>query len=58
MSQAEFETLRAVYDAVSRGDWDEAFRDASADFELRPADQNPIAGTYRGREAIRGLRCT
>jgi ketosteroid isomerase-like protein len=55
MSQAEIETLRAVYEAVSRGDWDEAFRDADPEFELRPPDQNPIAGSLRGREAIRGF---
>jgi ketosteroid isomerase-like protein len=40
---------------VSRGDWDAAFRDAGPDFELRTPDQNPIAGTYRGREEIRGF---
>jgi ketosteroid isomerase-like protein len=53
MSQADIENLRAVYEAVSRGDWDAAFRDARPDFELRTPDQNPIAGTYRGREEIR-----
>ena len=52
MSEADVEELRAVYEAVSRGDWDAALRDAGPDFELIPPDQNPIAGTYRGREAI------
>jgi uncharacterized protein len=55
MSEAEIEELRAVYEAVSRGDWDAALRNAEPDFELRTPDQNPIAGTYRGREAIRGF---
>ena len=55
MSQAEIDELRAVYEAVSRGDWDAAFQDARPDFELQTPDQNPIAGTYRGREAIRGF---
>ncbi len=55
MAQAEIEALRAVYEAVSRGDWDAAFHDARPDFELQTPDQNPIAGTYRGREAIRGF---
>jgi ketosteroid isomerase-like protein len=55
MSNAEIEQLRVVYDAINRDDWDEAFRDAPPDFELVPPDQNPIAGTYRGREAIRGF---
>jgi len=55
MSQADIETLRDVYEAVSRGDWDAAFQDAWPDFELRTPDQNPIAGTYRGSDEIRGF---
>jgi ketosteroid isomerase-like protein len=55
MSQAEIETLRAVYEAISRGDWEAAFREASPDFEFIPPDQNPIAGTYRGGEAVRSF---
>lgn len=55
MSQADIEGLRAVYEAVSRGDWDAAFQDARPDFELIPPDQNPLAGTYRGRDAIRAF---
>jgi uncharacterized protein len=53
MSREDIEALRAVYDAVSRGDWDAALRDAAPDFELITPDQNPIAGTYRGPDAIR-----
>jgi ketosteroid isomerase-like protein len=53
MSRADVETLRVLYEAVSRGDWDAVFRDASADFELKTPDTNPIAGTYRGPEEIR-----
>ena len=55
MSEADIERLRAVYEAVSSGEWDAAFRDADPDFELIPPDQNPIAGTYRGREAVVGF---
>jgi ketosteroid isomerase-like protein len=55
MSREAIETLRGVYDAVSRGDWDAAFRDAGPDFEFIPPNQNPIAGAYRGREAILGF---
>jgi uncharacterized protein len=55
MSEADIEALRAVYEGVSRGDWDAALRDAGPDFELKTPDQNPIAGTYRGREEIRGF---
>jgi len=55
MSRAEIETLRAVYEAISRGDWDAALRDAGPDFEFIPPDQNPMAGTYRGGAAVRGF---
>jgi ketosteroid isomerase-like protein len=55
MSTAEIERLRAIYEAVSRGDWDTAFRGAPPDFELVPPDTNPIAGTYRGRAEIGGF---
>jgi ketosteroid isomerase-like protein len=55
MSQADVETLRAVYAAVSRGDWDAAFREAHPDFELTTPDLSPIAGTYRGADAVRGF---
>jgi ketosteroid isomerase-like protein len=55
MADADIETLRAVYEAVTRGDWDAAFRDSRPDFELITPDQNPIAGTYRGREEVRGF---
>ena len=53
MSQADIETLRALYEAVSRGDWDAALSEASESFELITPDTNPIAGTYRGPEEIR-----
>ena len=55
MSQADIETLRAVYEAISRGDWDAAFKDAEPGFQLRTPDENPIAGIYRGRDAIQGF---
>jgi uncharacterized protein len=55
VSHAEIDSLRAVYEAISRGDWDAALRDAGPDFELIPPDQNPIAGVYRGREAVRAF---
>jgi ketosteroid isomerase-like protein len=53
MPQAEIETLRGVYEAISRGDWDAALGNAEQDFEFIPPDQNPIPGPYRGRAAIR-----
>ena len=55
MSQADLETLRAVYRAVSAGDWDAAFSDAEPDFELTTPELSPMAGTYRGEQAIRSF---
>jgi uncharacterized protein len=55
MSQAEIETLRALYAAISRGDWDTVLDNYGPDFEFITPDQNPIAGTYRGAEAVRGF---
>ena len=53
MSQADIETLRGVYEAISRGDWDAAFRDAHPGFEYKLPDRDPRVGTYRGREEAR-----
>ena len=53
MSQADIETLRAGYEAISRGDWDAAFRDLHPDFEMKAADRMASPGTYRGSEEIR-----
>jgi uncharacterized protein len=55
MSQSDIETIRLVYEAVSRGDWDAALDEASANFELIPPDRNPIAGIYRGPDQVRGF---
>jgi ketosteroid isomerase-like protein len=53
VSQADIETLRVGYEAVSRGDWDAATRFAHPEFELRTADRVPNPGTYRGPEEVR-----
>jgi ketosteroid isomerase-like protein len=53
VSQADIETLRAGYEAVSRGDWDAAARFAHPDFELQTADRAVNPGTYRGTEEVR-----
>jgi uncharacterized protein len=53
MSQADIETLRAGYAAVSRGDWDEVFDQAHPDFELKTADRFTSPGTYRGVDDAR-----
>jgi ketosteroid isomerase-like protein len=53
VSQADIETLRVGYEAVSRGDWDAPTRFAHPEFELRTADRVPNPGTYRGPEEVR-----
>ena len=53
MSQADIETLRAGYEAISRGDWDTAFRDVHPDFEMKTADRMASPGTYRGPDEVR-----
>jgi ketosteroid isomerase-like protein len=53
MSQADIETLRVGYEAVSRGDWDAASRFAHPEFELKTADRVPNPGTYQGPEVAR-----
>jgi ketosteroid isomerase-like protein len=53
MSQADIETIRVGYEAVSRGDWDAATRWAHPAFELQTADRVVNPGTYRGPEEVR-----
>jgi ketosteroid isomerase-like protein len=53
MSQAEIETLRAAYDALTRGDWDSVDRAVHPDMELRVPDRLMRAGTHRGPAAVR-----
>jgi uncharacterized protein len=53
MSQADIETLCAVYEAVNCGDWDAGFRAVPSDFEYKVPDRDPLGGTYRGREEVR-----
>jgi len=53
MSQADVETLRVVYEAVSRGDWDATTRFAHPELELQTADRVVNPGTYRGADEVR-----
>ena len=53
MSQAEIDTLRIGYEAISRGDWDAALRFADPDLELQTADRVVNPGTYRGAQEVR-----
>jgi ketosteroid isomerase-like protein len=54
MSQADIETLRITYEALSRKDWDAAFRQTHPDFELitHGGRTGLLGGTYRGRDAV------
>ena len=49
MSDADIETLRAAFEAASRGDWDVLVRVAHPDFELK----TQLVGTHRGHEEVR-----
>jgi uncharacterized protein len=53
MSRDDIETLRAGYEAFSRGDWDAVLRDADPDLEFKTADRVTNPGTYHGAEEIR-----
>lgn len=53
MSQADIGTLRVVYEAFNRGDWDAATRFARPEFEFQTADRVVNPGTYRGPEEAR-----
>src|SRR5207249_2053539 len=53
MSQADIETLRAEYEAMSRQEWSAVFRSAHSDFELTTPERSAIAGTFHGRDNAR-----
>jgi hypothetical protein len=55
MSQENVEIVRRVYGAVTRSDWDAAFRAAHPEFEAT-FQRGPFAGTHRGREVVQALR--
>src|SRR5262245_42613952 len=56
MSEENVATVRAVWDAVNRGDLDEAFSYAPDDFVADwSASEAPETGVYRGRERVREL---
>ena len=53
MSQADIETLRTEYEAISRMDWDAVFREAHRDFELKTPPRSAVPETHHGREEAR-----
>jgi uncharacterized protein len=50
MSEENVETVRRIYEAFNRRDWDAAFRDQAPDAEYTLPPGGPTTGTYRGRE--------
>jgi hypothetical protein len=55
MSKENVEIVRSIYEAVNRRDFDAAFRDQAPDVEYTTPPRGPTAGTYRGRDEIRGF---
>jgi ketosteroid isomerase-like protein len=54
MSEKNVATVRAIWDAINRGDLDEAFRYAPDDFVADwSSSEAPEAGVYRGREEVK-----
>ena len=54
MSQENVETIRRIYDASNRGDWEAAFGDAREDLEVT-FKAGPNSGTHRGREEVQAV---
>ena len=55
MSEQNVAIVRAIWDAVNRGDLDEAFEYAPDDFVADwSGSEAPESGVYRGREAVKG----
>jgi ketosteroid isomerase-like protein len=55
MSEENVELIRAAYAAVSRGDWDAAFRTLDPDLEWLPGPRAPVRGPIRGVEQVRAF---
>jgi ketosteroid isomerase-like protein len=53
MSQENLEMVRALYEAMNRGDWDALFANAAPEIEWETDPRHPKAGIYRGRAAFR-----
>jgi len=49
--QENLQAIQSIYEAVSRRDWDAAFRHQAPDIELT-TPPGPNGGTYRGREEV------
>lgn len=51
--EAGVELVRAIIDALNRGDLDEMLGRMHPDFEWRPLEASPVARVYRGRAQVR-----
>jgi ketosteroid isomerase-like protein len=51
--QAGVELVRAIVEALNRGDIDGMLARMHSDFEWRPLEASPVARVYRGREEVR-----
>jgi ketosteroid isomerase-like protein len=49
------QTVRAMYDAFNRGDWQAVLAHVSPDIEFETDPRHPEAGIYRGRQQFRRL---
>ena len=52
MSEENVEIVRALYDALNRGDWEGVFRDTHPEVEVT-TQRGTAAGTSRGHEAVK-----
>jgi uncharacterized protein len=55
MSQEKIEIVRSIFEALNRRDWDTAWGYQAPDVEFTTPPRGPNAGTYRGREELRGF---
>ena len=53
MQAGNAEVVREIIDALNSGDVDGVLAGMDPDFEWRPLEDSPIAGTYRGHEQVR-----
>jgi ketosteroid isomerase-like protein len=51
--QSAVESIRAIIDALNRGDVDEMLARMAPDFVWTPLEESPVARVYRGREEVR-----
>jgi uncharacterized protein len=53
MGQGNVEVVREIIDALNQGNVDGVLARMDPEFEWRPLEDSPVAGTYRGHEQVR-----